>query len=633
MALLRLSGVSRSYHDRSNPALAEIDLQVEAGEFIAIVGTSGSGKSTLLNILGLLDRPDQGSYTVADVDVDSLREVELDELRSTRFGFVFQNSHMLGERSVAENVVLPLSQTGVPPVLARQRVEDALAQVGMLGLLDASARTLSGGEQQRVAIARALVMRPDVVLADEPTGSLDSVTSSQILDVLRALVSQGTSVIVVTHDPSVAKVADRVIQLRDGRVESDEPRLRNVPTAPEQVSRGRRREARVGRWRLHRLLHLWSDALGSALSRRTRSLLVVASFALGVGALAASVGIGETAANQVRDSLTSAALDQLYVVPAMETAPQEYEALLEQIRAVNFVRDAGVRVDIAPADADLSPLSPRVRRAGAGLPATTIAASSSYVDFAQYDSTAAAWMLDAEPFGKVALVGRDVADSLGYAGHEGGRTVWAAGEPYQLVGVLSSDGAATTVVLSGALEAASLRSGTDAAIVVQTVPGYPARVAEFLIDYLPPGTQVTTVADLDDLRLGIQQDLGTAVATTAVVVLLLAMLGAATTMTLTVQSRTAEISLRRAIGASRKYIRAMFILEGGVLGLFGGAIGAGIGVWAAIGMATINEWAPQLSLTMIPLGITAGLVTGFLASLLPAQRAAGLEPALGLRHD
>lgn len=632
MKLLRLQGVGRSYHDRNSPALAGVELEVERGEFIAIVGTSGSGKSTLLNILGLLDRPDQGSYSLADIDVGSLRDADIDGLRSTLFGFVFQSSHMVGARSVAENVMLPLTQAGLAATPARHRTEAALDRVGMLSLADAPARTLSGGEQQRAAIARALVMGPHVVLADEPTGSLDSATSLQILDVLRTLAGGGTSVIVATHDPAVAEVADRVIQLKDGRVQSDERRRKHESAVAEHVMHRSEPEGRGGR-RLHRVLHLWADALASSLSRRTRSALVVASFALGVGALIASVGIGETAANQVRTSLTSAALDQLYVVPAMGTSPQEYEDLLDKIRAVNFVLDTGMRVDIAPADAELSVLSPRVRQEGAGLAATTIATSSSYPDIAQYGSTDAAWMLDSEPFGRVALVGRDIADSLQYNASDGGRSIWVTGDQYRLVGVLSSDDAARTIIVSGALDAATVRSGTDAAIVVQTVPGYPAKVAEFLDGYLPPGAQVTTVADLDDLRLGIQQDLSTSIATTAGVVLLLAMLGAATTMTLTVQTRTAEISLRRAVGASRNYIRSMFVLEGGLLGVVGGALGSGMGVWAAIGMAAVNGWAPQLSVSMIPLGIAAGLATGLVASLLPAQRAARLEPALGLRHD
>ncbi|MFG1995517.1 ABC transporter ATP-binding protein [Actinoplanes sp. NPDC048988] len=219
MNVLELTRVSRAYPGPPPVhALLPVDLAVAAGEFLAVIGPSGSGKSTLLNLLGLLDRPNEGTLRLDGVDTQSLRERERTALRGRRIGFVFQSFHLIPHRTATENVALAQLYSGVA---ARERTRTArqtLSRVGLSHRLDAFPATMSGGECQRVAIARALVNRPSLLLCDEPTGNLDSVTSATVLDLLDQVHADGVTIVMITHDAAVAARAERVVGIRDGRL-------------------------------------------------------------------------------------------------------------------------------------------------------------------------------------------------------------------------------------------------------------------------------------------------------------------------------------------------------------------------------------------------------------------------------
>lgn len=221
--MIQLEGISRNFQVGDQPvhALRAIDLSFEDGEYAAIMGPSGSGKSTLLNILGLLDRPDTGSYKLDAVETTCLKEESRARLRRDHIGFVFQSFHLIPRLSAAENVELPLVLAGVAPKERRQRVEDILAAVGLTERGHHRPDQLSGGQRQRVAIARATIMQPNLILADEPTGNLDRASGKEVINTLETLNRRGLTLLVVTHDSAVGDRARRRVRMEDGAILED----------------------------------------------------------------------------------------------------------------------------------------------------------------------------------------------------------------------------------------------------------------------------------------------------------------------------------------------------------------------------------------------------------------------------
>ncbi len=223
MALIELSGIERRFQlgDTTVRALAGLDLSISAGEYVAVMGPSGSGKSTLLNLLGLLDRPNAGSYRLEGRDVTTLSADEQAQVRSTRIGFVFQSFHLVPRLTAAENIALPMMLAGIARSERDRRVAEALKNFGLDRRADHKPDQLSGGQRQRVAIARATIMQPALILADEPTGNLDRHTGEEVVNLLEALNASGVTLVVVTHDPQMGERARRQLVMEDGRLKHD----------------------------------------------------------------------------------------------------------------------------------------------------------------------------------------------------------------------------------------------------------------------------------------------------------------------------------------------------------------------------------------------------------------------------
>ncbi len=221
--MIRLDGIERIFRvgDEQVYALRKVDLSVRPGEYLSIMGPSGSGKSTMLNILGLLDRPDKGSYRLEDRDTTELSDRQQAQVRRHRIGFIFQFFHLVPRLTAAENVELPLSLAGVDPSERKKRVAVALERLGLTDRAKHRPDQLSGGQRQRVAIARATIMKPALILADEPTGNLDRTSGKDVIDTIEALNAEGMTVVMVTHDPELGRRTRRQVQMSDGRIVAD----------------------------------------------------------------------------------------------------------------------------------------------------------------------------------------------------------------------------------------------------------------------------------------------------------------------------------------------------------------------------------------------------------------------------
>lgn len=237
--MIKLEQLCRNFQvgDQVVRALDKLNLEIASGEYVSIMGPSGSGKSTLLNALGLLDSPTSGDYWLDDIRTATMGDDALAVIRQNKIGFVFQAFHLVPRMSAFENVELPMVLAGLPPAERQRRVKTALERVGLGTRVDHRPDQLSGGERQRVAIARAIVMEPSILLADEPTGNLDSKSGKEIVDIMEHLNRQGLTLIVVTHDPAIGRRAGRQIRMEDGRIEKDGKREQNVEQAgPESIA-------------------------------------------------------------------------------------------------------------------------------------------------------------------------------------------------------------------------------------------------------------------------------------------------------------------------------------------------------------------------------------------------------------
>ncbi len=359
MELIRLEDVSKTYRagEVDVPVLKGVCLRIARGELAALVGPSGSGKTTLMNILGCLDRPDGGRYWLDGDEVSELSAAQRARLRCQKVGFVFQSFNLLPRTSALDNVAMPLTYAAGRLSLeeARERARALLERVGLGGRLDRTPAQLSGGEQQRVAIARALVNRPVLLLADEPTGNLDSRTSAEILRLFQDLNAEGLTVLLVTHDPEVARQTRRIIRLRDGRIEGEEvppgggeaARARPVvaPQPPDVAGASRR-------WPVRQLIPTtWGTAVRALRRNAVRSALTALGIIIGVAAVIAMMEIGRGSEKAVRQTIASMGANTIVVLPgAASTAgvtfglgsqqtltPDDAEAIARQCDGVHAV--------------------------------------------------------------------------------------------------------------------------------------------------------------------------------------------------------------------------------------------------------------------------------------------------------
>lgn len=706
---IEMRGITRVFEGSERAVLDHLDLVVERGEFLAIIGPSGSGKSTLLNAIGLLDTPTSGTYSLFGKNTEGLSDRERDEMRRDHLGFIFQSSNMLLDETSTTNASMGLRVQGVPYSERLQRTEETLEFLGLSDRASIRTRYLSGGEKQRCAIARALATRPPLILADEPTGNLDSHNSAKVIEILQRINATGCTVLVITHDPEVAAAARRVIRIEDGRLhEQSRADSATVPVAeavpattdtPAETTVGAPVDAPAGlapgeKPATHRRGSFLTDdsieAISALTSRPLRTLLLGLSFALGVGGLISASGMSESASYQVNQRLLGSEQSTLYISDRdndqnmLGTYRQGESAqnVADRISALDYVKNTGFVSSVAPADVRITRFSPyedepktaiglsstsktRLEQIGARMNPETLRALEQMNSTLTLQNVAdreraeqlsgaivsvsaaralgiipedkAADNATAEPRpGEMPVV--DYGIKLGGLPQVApGVSIWVDGQLMPVIGLFDPGNSGyefrnTVIVSPGTLQ----RTGRgQVTYIAETERGYGKAVAKAIPLTLKPAEpsqiNVETPSDLQSLRASIASDLGLYVGVLSGILLVLASLSAATAMYLSVQSRTAEIALRRAIGSSKWLIARIFLMEGVMLGVLGGSIGACSGMIATIILSLVQGWQAVLSPGFVVLGVGVGALTGLVSSAYPAWVASRKSPADAMR--
>lgn len=643
--LLELHKVGRQYgSEPAVRALVDVDLSLERGEWLAITGPSGAGKSTLLNIIGCLDHPTSGRYLLEGIDTARLTDTQRAGLRSQRIGFVFQSFHLLPYRTVVENVMLAEVYRKQRHSGRRVRALAALERVGLSHRRDFSPMQLSGGERQRVAIARALVGSPSLLLCDEPTGNLDSKSSAALLDLLEKLNQDGLTLVIVTHDETVAKRATRRVHVVDGSAtalphgEQGNPATASLATAvPPTVVRS----GITSR-------DLLNEALAGMFARPGRMALTVLGVVIGLAALVATLGLTRTAGNRIISQFDRLAATEIFITarPGRTTGIVDPKAIPwdapTRLHRLNGVVAAGTmsEVDVGGALVSSSPVKDPLHQSAFKLAVYAASPDLFRAVRAELKTGQFPDLGHANRADRVAVLGPDAAHRLGITSLEQLPAISIGDHLYLVVGLLRD--VARKPELLGAV---IIPEGTarhyfglagPGTVVVETKLGAVYLIADQARWALRPDDPRVLKLEVPQepkrVRDDVQTDLNVMFLMLGGLSLVVGAIGIANITLVGVMERTGEIGLRRAVGATRTHIATQFLLESASMGVIGGIIGASIGVLIVVAVSAYQVWTPVLDPAAPALAPLIGGGIGLLSGTYPALRAARLEPVEALRH-
>ena len=668
--VIEISGLVRTYDMGGGnivQALRGVDLTIRAGEFVAIVGPSGSGKTTLMYVLGCLDQPTAGSYRLCGEEIAQLDDAGLSRIRNRRIGYVFQQYNLLAELDVVENISLGLVYGGVPPAKRRGTGERLAEGLGLGHRFDHTPRQLSGGQMQRVAIARGLACGPQIILADEPTGNLDSKTGAEIMAVLRDLHAGGATVVLVTHDPAIAAQAERVVRIVDGLIVSDEVSatgvaataaahpLTGVLAVAEPAAPGPADHNGIG----------WRDLLRIALhegllAHKLRSFLTMLGIVFGVAAVIAMTAITEGGKRQQLEQIRQIGMNNIQV----KSLDLDGTRLL-RVRRVN---PAGLTLD------DLGEIRQHISGIGAATAWKGIKAEIRYGDKV-YDRAATLGVTgdfqsvvnfrigsgrflearDEERFARVCVIGRAVADGLGLGDQALGTPIVVGDEPFTVVGVMGDKEFGASDIADAAipdrnrdvylpyaslrtyfrkalrespLDAISLRMDSDQQLLAQSQD-----IRRIISDLHDGADDFAVAVPLESLKQAqrTKEVFNVIIVVIAAISLIVGGIGIMNIMLATVTERTREIGIRRAIGASQRDIMRQFLAESVLISAFGGLIGVLLGVGGGLLVQLVFGFPVAFSGTIMLIATGTSMAVGVVFGIYPAYLAARMNPVDALR--
>ncbi|WNN49776.1 macrolide ABC transporter ATP-binding protein/permease MacB [Siccibacter colletis] len=645
--LLELKDIRRSYPsgEEQVEVLKGINLAIHAGEMVAIVGASGSGKSTLMNILGCLDKPSSGSYHVAGTDVATLDGDALAQLRREHFGFIFQRYHLLSHLSAAQNVEVPAVYAGVSPKARRQRATELLTRLGLAERVGYSPSQLSGGQQQRVSIARALMNGGQVILADEPTGALDTHSGEEVMATLKQLRDRGHTIIIVTHDLNVAAQAERVIEIRDGEIIANPPPAATAVNAQPIADKPQDSSA----WQ--QFIGGFKEALTMAwlamVANKMRTLLTMLGIIIGIASVVSIVVVGDAAKQLVLADIRSIGTNTIDVYPGKDFGdddPQYQQSLkyddLTAIQKQPWVESATPAVSqnlrLRYGNVDVAASANGVSGQYFNVYGMTFSEGSTFND-SQLAGRAQVVILDSNSrrqlfkdkpsvVGEVVLVGNMPATVIGVAEEKqsmfGSSKVLRVWLPY--------------TTMSGRIMGQSWLNS----ITVRVKDGYQSAEAEQQISRLLTlrhGKQDFFTWNMDGVLKTAEKTTRTLqlfLTLVAVISLLVGGIGVMNIMLVSVTERTREIGIRMAVGARASDVLQQFLIEAVLVCLVGGALGITLSLLIAFTLQLfLPGWEIGFSPVALATAFVCSTVTGVVFGWLPARNAARLNPVDALARE
>ncbi|WP_404833809.1 MacB family efflux pump subunit [Aeromonas hydrophila] len=644
--LLQLSGIRRHFGDgeRRVEVLKGIDLTIARGEMVAIVGASGSGKSTLLNILGCLDQPSEGSYRVAGRETGRLTTDALATLRREHFGFIFQRYHLLGDLSARDNVALPALYAGLAGDARKARAESLLQRLGLGSRLDYKPSQLSGGQQQRVSIARALINGGQVILADEPTGALDSQSGAEVLDILGALHRQGHTLVLVTHDMAIAEQAERIIELKDGEVVADHRREPAPPLLAPATPRAGigRRGALAGR-----LGVAFKMALLAMRAQRMRTFLTMLGIIIGIAAVVSVVALGRGSQQQVLANINAMGTSTLEIFPGSGFGDRRAEAVQTlRVEDAEALAGLGYVHSVTPSLAT----SVTLRRGSQAVLGSVNGVGEQFFQVRGYrllqgmlfDATSVAALAQ-----EVVIDENSLARLFGEGESPLGQVILLGSLPCRVIGVVARNQSGFgsdenlnvwiphTTAMTRMLGQSHLRS-----ISVRVQDEVALAAAEDGISRLlreRHGSQDFFVLNTDSIRQAITSTnttLTLLIAMIALISLVVGGIGVMNIMLVSVSERTREIGVRMAVGARTGDILQQFLIEAVLVCLLGGAAGVLLSLLVGVLFEHFSsQFTLSYSLDAVLMAFCCSSFIGVLFGFFPARRAARMDPIHALERE
>jgi len=643
--LLELNAVSRTYTSGGEPltVLTEVSLAIQSGEFVAIMGASGSGKSTLMNIIGCLDKPSSGAYSIRGVEVASLNGDALAALRRDTFGFIFQRYNLMSDLSAVENAEVPAVYCGMAKTQREAHASDLLRELGLGDRLEHHPNQLSGGQQQRVSIARALMNGGPVILADEPTGALDSRGGKEVMAILEKLHGQGHTIILVTHDSDIAAYAHRIIRITDGRIISDEQQQKGE--AGNQTQPGETgKDAKPSVAALGESLKM---ALRSLMRNRLRTALTMLGIIIGVASVVALMAIGNGAKQDVLDRIQAMGANLLTIErgqPGVRASSGIVTSFLpEDLPSIANVPGVGMAIP----ETQLSSL---VRFGNQDLTVTAIGVSENFPQAHDWPPQSGVFF-SAEHvtrYAQVVVLGTTVAKNLFPAGANPlGQYALIGNAPFLVIGVLSSKGSTprgddqdNSVWLPYTTAGARIFGQRFfQRIIVKVKPGVDMSAVQDGLHTLlinrhgKEDFNIRNMADTIATANETQNTLTYLLAAIAVISLIVGGIGVMNIMQVSVTERTREIGIRMAIGARSFDVLFQFLTEAVMVCFIGGLAGVVVGIGGGLSTSAIAGWRVIFTIAPVVIAFACAFLTGIIFGYLPARKAAQLDPIDALARD